>query len=52
MARKRQWFLLGALGAVAGVLLKLVRGRREEAVEVGRWEQIAPAPTEEQHSGT
>lgn len=45
MARKRQWFLLGALGAVVGVLLKLVRGRREESLEVGRWEEVPPAPT-------
>ena len=48
MAGKRQWFMLGVLGAVAGVLLKLVRGRREEAIEVGRWEEIPPAPTKQE----
>lgn len=44
MARKRQWFALGMIGAFVGVLLKLVRGRRDESLEVGRWEQVPPTP--------
>lgn len=46
MAKKKQWFLLGALGAFVGVALKLVRGRREEQFEPNRWESGPPAPRE------
>jgi hypothetical protein len=41
--RKRQWFFLGLLGTLVGMAVKLVRGRRQEQVELGRWEP----PTEE-----
>ena len=44
MAKKRQWFVLGLFGAVVGVLVKLVRGRRDEGLDVGRWEEVPPAP--------
>ena len=36
--RKRQWFLLGLLGTVIGMAVRLLRGRRDEQVELGRWE--------------
>ena len=36
--RKRQWFLLGLLGTVVGVAVRLLRGRRGDQVELGRWE--------------
>jgi hypothetical protein len=29
--RKRQWFLLGLLGTVVGLAVRLVRGRRPDA---------------------
>jgi hypothetical protein len=41
--RKRQWFLLGLLGTVIGMAVRLVRGRREDQVKLGRWE----SPVEE-----
>jgi hypothetical protein len=41
--RKRQWFLLGLLGTLVGMAVKLVRGRREDQVTLGRWD----APVEE-----
>ncbi|HVE92670.1 MAG TPA: hypothetical protein VNE62_10300 [Actinomycetota bacterium] len=44
MARKRKWFLLGILGAVAGMAMKLVRGRREEYAQLGLWETPQPEP--------
>lgn len=47
---KKQWFLLGALGAFVGVAAKLVRGRRDEHVETARWEAEPPAPREAQRS--
>ena len=36
--RKRQWFLLGLLGTIVGMAVRVVRGRRGEAPELGRWE--------------
>ena len=39
--RKRQWFLLGLLGTVIGMAVRLLRGRRDEQVELGRWETPA-----------
>jgi hypothetical protein len=36
--RKRRWFLLGLVGTLVGMAVKLVRGRRDESVELGRWE--------------
>jgi hypothetical protein len=39
--RKRQWFFLGLLGTVVGLAVRLVRGRRREEVELGRWEPPA-----------
>jgi hypothetical protein len=41
--RKRQWFLLGLLGTVVGMAVRLLRGRRDDQVQLGRWE----TPTEE-----
>ena len=41
--RKRQWFLLGFVGTVFGMAVKLLRGRRQEQVDLGRWDP----PTEE-----
>jgi hypothetical protein len=35
---KRKWFLLGALGAVLGMVMKAVRGRRQEHAQAGRWD--------------
>jgi hypothetical protein len=45
MAKKKQWFVLGLLGTLVGLAVKLVRGRRAEQVELGRWEE-PPAPAE------
>ena len=42
MTKKRQWFLLGMLGAVVGMAVRLVRGRRQEEFEAGRWEEFQP----------
>ena len=36
--RKRQWFLLGLLGTVVGMAVRLLRGRRDDQVQLGRWE--------------
>ena len=36
--RKRQWFLLGLLGTLVGMAVRLVRGRRAEQIELGRWD--------------
>jgi hypothetical protein len=36
--RKRQWFLLGLLGTVVGLAVRLVRGRRQESTGPGSWE--------------
>ncbi len=44
MARKRKWFLLGTLGAIAGMLVKLVRGRREEYAQLSLWDAPQPEP--------
>jgi hypothetical protein len=38
MVRKRQWFLLGLLGTVVGLAVRLVRGRRSEDNAIGQWE--------------
>ena len=35
--RKRQWFLLGLLGTVVGLAVRLVKGRRQ-GVGSGSWE--------------
>jgi hypothetical protein len=42
--RKRQWFLLGLLGTIVGMAARLLRGRRDDQVQLGRWE----TPTEEE----
>ena len=42
MAKKRQWFMLGLFGALVGMAVKLVRGRRHEGAEAGRWEEYQP----------
>jgi hypothetical protein len=42
MARTRKWFLLGTIGALIGVLTKLVRGRQDPEVADGRWEGAQP----------
>ena len=39
--RKRRWFLLGLLGTLVGMAVKLVRGRRQEQIELCRWETTA-----------
>jgi hypothetical protein len=39
--RKRRWFLLGLLGTIVGMAVRLVRGRRQEQIELGRWEPPA-----------
>ncbi len=36
--RKRRWFLLGLIGTVVGMAVRLVRGRRQGQAELGRWE--------------
>ena len=36
MASKRRWFLLGLLGTVVGLAVRLVRGRREDPFDVNR----------------
>ena len=38
MANTRKWFLLGLLGTLVGMAVKLVRGRRSDQTELGRWE--------------
>lgn len=47
---KKQWFLLGAVGAFVGVAVKLVKGRRDEHVETARWEAEPAAAREAQRS--
>jgi hypothetical protein len=39
--RKRQWFLLGLLGTVVGMAVRLLRGRRDDQVQLGRWDTPA-----------
>ncbi len=46
MAKKKQWFLLGALGTLVGLAVKALKGRRQEHVELGRWEEPPPATSE------
>jgi hypothetical protein len=36
--KKRRWFFLGLLGTLAGMAVRLIRGRRDDQVELGRWE--------------
>jgi hypothetical protein len=36
--RKRRWFFLGLLGTVVGLAVRLVKARRRDPTEVGRWE--------------
>ena len=36
--RKRRWFFLGLVGTLIGMAVRLVRGRRDEQVDLGRWE--------------
>jgi hypothetical protein len=36
--RKRRWFLLGLLGTVVGMAVRLLRGRRDDQVQLGRWD--------------
>ncbi|MEX0874910.1 MAG: hypothetical protein WD646_14575 [Actinomycetota bacterium] len=38
MANTKKWFMLGLLGTIVGMAVRLVRGRRSEQVELGRWE--------------
>ncbi len=40
--RKRRWFLLGLLGTLVGMAVRVVRGRRGETAELGRWEPPKP----------
>jgi hypothetical protein len=36
--KKRQWFWLGLFGTLVGMAVRVVRGRRGERPELGRWE--------------
>ena len=41
--RKRQWFLLGLIGTLIGVAMRLVRGRSREEQGPSRWDPPAGA---------
>jgi hypothetical protein len=44
MVRKKRWFLLGLVGSLVGVAVKLLRGRKEDDLKT--WEPPPSTPEE------